>query len=371
MTAVPGTVAVVYTVPVPGADRDATAPASTARPSTARPASVLIFINQSSQRGAMATETEPEGTRSFSPGERSGWRRHWQRLQFRFDPYSEYLLLLPPFLVLFAVLGIPVVFNTYVSFFRWNGSGWPTEFVGASNYTFMLGDATVVTSILNTAAWTVAMVTIPPLVGLGMALLIDDVWGESLFKTLFFLPYAVSFVAIGITWRLMYHPDFGVVNTVFAAIGLESWTQAWLGIPTVNTVAMMVAQGWLFSAFAMVVYLAGLRSVPQHLVEAARIDGLSRVQRFRYVTLPMLRPFTTLVVATILFRVLKIFDIVWVMTGGGPFFSSETLAVTMYRLAFSQFQFGKGAAIANILTVLIVVVTVVYIRYNIQREVEY
>jgi len=121
----------------------------------------------------------------------------------------------------------------------------------------------------------------------------------------------------------------------------------------------------------MVVYLAGLQSIPRDLIEAAKIDGLSRVQRFRYVTFPMLRPFTTLVIATILFRVLKIFDIIWVMTGGGPFSSSETLAVSMYRIAFSQFNFGRGAAVANMLTILIIVATVIYIRYNVKREVDY
>lgn len=319
----------------------------------------------------MATETDIDES-SVLPTDRSdGVRQRWQQFQFRFDPYSEYILLGLPFLVLLAVLGIPVVFNTYVSFFAWDGSGWPTTFVGIENYVFMLNDPTIIRSIWNTAIWTVGMLLVPPAVGLGMALLIDDLFGEKLFKTLFFLPYAVSFVAIGITWRLMYNDDFGVVNELLRLVGLGDLAQAWLGIPTVNTVAMMVAQGWLFSAFAMVVYLAGLRSIPEHLVEATRIDGLSRVQRFRYVTFPMLRPFTTLVIATILFRVLKIFDIIWVMTGGGPFFSSETLAVTMYRLAFSQFQFGKGAAVANILTVLIVFVTVLYIRYNVKREVEY
>lgn len=319
----------------------------------------------------MATETETDESPVLPTDRSDGVRRRWQQLQFRFDPYSEYILLGLPFLVLLAVLGIPVLFNTYVSFFAWDGSGWPTTFVGIENYVFMLNDPTIIRSIWNTAIWTAGMLLVPPAVGLGMALFIDDLFGEKLFKTLFFLPYAVSFVAIGITWRLMYNDDFGVVNELLRLVGLGDLAQAWLGIPTVNTVAMMVAQGWLFSAFAMVVYLAGLRSIPEHLVEAARIDGLSRVQRFRYVTFPMLRPFTTLVIATILFRVLKIFDIIWVMTGGGPFFSSETLAVTMYRLAFSQFQFGKGAAVANILTVLIVFVTVLYIRYNVKREVEY
>lgn len=317
----------------------------------------------------MATEATESHPRS---GEQlNEWQRRWQQFQLRLNQYSEYILLALPMLILLAVLGIPAIFNTYVSFFHWNGSGWPTTFVGLENYIYLVQDNIIRRSILNTFAWTITMVVVPPMVGLGIALLIDDVWGESLFKTLFFLPYAISFVAIGITWRLMYHADFGVVNSVLRAVGLNTWAQAWLGIPTINTIAMMVAQGWLFSAFAMVVYLAGLRSIPTNLIEASKIDGLSSVQRFRHVTLPMLRPFTTLVVATILFNVLKIFDIIWVMTGGGPFFTSETLAVTMYRLAFSQFRFGQGAAIATVLTILIVVVTVVYIRYNIKREVDY
>jgi ABC-type sugar transport system permease subunit len=303
--------------------------------------------------------------------DRNERRYRWQRFQHRFDDYAEYVLLAVPLLVLFLVLGLPVLFNTYISFFEWNGTGWPEEFVGLSNYAFIFEDATMVRSTINTALWTIMMVTVPPAVGLGIALLINDLSFESLYKTAFFLPYAISFVAIGIMWRLMYNGDFGVVNEVLRLVGLGGFTRSWIGIPWVNTFAMMVAQGWLFAAFAMVVYLAGLKSIPEDLTEAAKIDGLSRIQRFRYVTLPMLRPFTTLVVATILFRVLKIFDIIWVMSGGGPFSTSETLAVSMYRIAFSQFNFGRGAAVANVLTVLIVVATVVYIRYNIRREVEY
>jgi multiple sugar transport system permease protein/raffinose/stachyose/melibiose transport system permease protein len=302
---------------------------------------------------------------------RSRLRHHWNRLQRRLDPYADYLLLAAPGILLVVVLGLPVLFNVYISFFSWSGTGWPTEFVGLSNYMTIFTDSSLIRSVTNTLVWTVGMVTVPPAVGLGTALLIDDLYGERFFKTAFFLPKTISFVAIGIMWTLMYNNQFGVVNSILGAVGLGELARAWLGIPTINTFAMMVAQGWLFSATAMLVYLAGLRSIPNELYEAAEIDGLSRAQQFRYVTLPLLRPFTTFVVATILFNVLKIFDIIWVMTRGGPFFTSETLAVSMYRISFSQFQFGLGAAVANVLTVLIVVVTVLYIQYNIKREVEY
>lgn len=297
--------------------------------------------------------------------------RRWQGLQRLLDPYADYVMLSPPLVLLLVLLGLPVIFNLYISFFQWNGTGWPSVFVGLRNYVAIFSNETLLTSIYNTVIWTVGMVTVPPIIGLGTALLIDDLYGEQVFKTAFFLPKAVSFVAIGIMWTLMYNNDFGVVNSLLNLVGLGELARAWLGIPTINTFAMMVAQGWLFAATAMLIYLAGLRSIPEGLYEAADIDGLSRAQRFRYVTLPLLRPFTTFVVATILFNVLKIFDIIWVMTSGGPFFSSETLAVSMYRTAFTQFQFGRGAAIANVLTVLIVIVTVAYIRYNIRREVDY
>ena len=298
------------------------------------------------------------------------WKIAWQRMQIALDPIAGYILLALPLILLLLVLGIPIVFNVYVSFFQWDGTGWPEQFVGFENYLMFLSDPNLVNSVINTVMWTVAMVVVPPIVGLGLALLIDDIVGESLFKTLFFLPYAISFVAVGIMWQLIYNGDFGLLNVLLQTIGLGQYTQPWLGIPQLNTFAMMAAQAWLFSAFAMVIYLAGLRSIPDHLIEATRIDGMSRFQRFRHLTLPTLRPFTTLVIATILFNVLKIFGIIYVMTGGGPFNSSETLAVTMYRLAFSQYRFGAGAAVANVLTLIIVVVTVIYIRYNVSREVD-
>lgn len=295
----------------------------------------------------------------------------WYTAQRKLDPYAEYILLGVPVLWLLAVLGFPVALNVYASFFAWNGTGWPTDFVGLANYAAILDQPALVNSIVNTFIWTVGMVVIPPMLGLGLALLVEGIRGQSLIKTLFFLPYPVSLVAVGIMWKFMYQGRWGVVNTVLSVLGYEELTRAWLGVIGLNTYAMMIANGWIVTAFAMVIYIAGLQSIPPHLIEASKIDGLSRFQRFRYVTLPLLRPFTTLVVATTLFNVLKVFSIIWVMTGGGPHFTSETLAVAMYRVAFVQFQFGQGAALANVLTLIVIVVTVVYIQSNIRKEVEY
>lgn len=299
------------------------------------------------------------------------FRGTWQRFQNRIDKYSKYILVGTPLAVLALVLGLPILFNIYASFFSWSGTGWPTDFVWFQNYINIIQNETIIRSVINTAIWTVGMVVVPPAVGLGLALLVDGVRGERIFKTLFIVPWAISFVAVAEMWRLMYASPGGVVNTVLVMIGFDQFTRAWLGTPWVNTFAMMVAQGWLQSMTAMIIYLAGLNSIPGSLIEAGKIDGFSRIQQFRYVTLPMLKPFTTLIIAVILFNTLKVFGIIWVMTQGGPFFTSETLAVTMYRVAFSQFQFGAGAAIANVLTLLIITVTVFYLRYNIGDEVEH
>lgn len=287
------------------------------------------------------------------------------------DRHSIGVLLFLPFLILLTIFGIPIIANTIMSFFQWNGTGLPSNFVGLSNYVSLLDISVIQRSLTNTAIWTLVVAIIPPTIGLGIALLINGHWREGTFRAAFFIPYTISFVAIGITWRLVYHADFGILNSFLGLIGLESLAQPWLGMPTVNTIAMMIAKSWQFGALAIVIYAAGLQSIPRELIEATKMDGLSRFQRFRYVTLPLLRPFTTLIVATILFNVVKVFTVIWVMTGGGPYFTSETLAVTMYRLSFTEYRFGKGAAIANVLTLLVVVVTVVYIQYNIRKEVEY
>jgi len=296
--------------------------------------------------------------------------RKWNGLQQRLDPYAEYILLGVPLLWLIAILGFPVALTVYAGFFSWDGTGWPTDFVGLANYYAILDQPALVRSIINNIIWTVGMVLVPPIVGLGLALLVEGIRGQKIVKTLFFLPYPVSLVAVGIMWKFIYQPDWGLVNTALVLIGLEEFTRAWLGAVTWNTFAMMIANGWIVTAFAMVIYIAGLQSIPRHLIEAAKIDGLSRFQRFRYVILPLLRPFTTLVIATTLFNVIKVFDIIWVMTGGGPHFTSETLALSMYRVAFVQYNFGLGAAIANVLTLIIIIVTVLYIQSNIRKEVD-
>lgn len=298
------------------------------------------------------------------------YRIYSQRAQRRLEDYAGQILITPPLAILALVLGIPILFNIYASFFSWDGTGFPTDFVGFANYGALFSDPTVLRSIGNTILWTVCMVVVPPVIGLFFALLLDGLPGRTVFKAIVFLPYVISFVAVAMMWRVIYNSN-GLLNLVLEAIGFDQFTKAWLGTEFVNTFSMMVTQAWLLAAFAFIVYFAGLQSIPENLLEAGRVGGLSPLERIRYVKVPLLRPFTTVVVATILINVLKIFDVIWVMTEGGPHYTSETLAVTMYRAAFVQYRFGYGAAVANILTLVVIVVAVAYIYTSMRDEVQY
>ncbi|MBI3961387.1 MAG: sugar ABC transporter permease [Deinococcus sp.] len=280
-------------------------------------------------------------------------------------------MLLPALAFFGYFLVYPILFNIYVSFFDWSGLGPVTNFVGLRNYERLLTDHNLRRALFNTFLWVVGMVTVPVALGMAIALMVDGVRGEVFFKSIFFLPYTISFVAIGVMWKWMYYPDYGVVNSILRHLGLGGLARAWLGIPRVNSFAMMAALAWLLTGFAMVIFLAGLRSIPTEIIEAATLDGLSGWKLFRHILFPLLTPFTTLVGAMVLLNTLKVFDVIYVMTGGGPFFSSETIAVTMYRETFLTFRFGYGAAIANFLFVLVVICTIFAIRQGFKREVKY
>ena len=288
------------------------------------------------------------------------------------EKLSPYFFLIPALAFFSVFLAFPIAFNVYVSFFKWKGLGQPTDFIGVGNYAFFLQDPDALRSIQNTLIWVAGMVSAPVVLGLLIAVLVDArVKGEVLFKSIFFLPYTISAVATGVLWEWMYYPSYGALNTILRGLGLEFLARPWLASPPTNTLAMMAALGWSQVGFSMVIFLAGLRSISPELVEASKVDGLSSWQTFRHVAFPLLTPFTTVVVAMSLLNTLKVFDIIFVMTGGGPYFSSETLAVTMYRVTFQTFGFGYGSAVANVLFLIVVVVTVLFIRAMFRQEIRY
>jgi multiple sugar transport system permease protein len=206
-------------------------------------------------------------------------------------------------------------------------------------------------------------------VGLGLLMalvLTSTVFGRAL-KGVFYLPATISAAAVGVIWFFIFNPDQGILNSSLRLVGLDGLTHTWLTDPPLNTWAMIVAFTWQGLGPTMILFLVGLQSIPREPIEAALVDGATGFRLFWHITLPLLRPITAVVVGISLINSFKVFDIIWAMTQGGPYRSSETLAVTMYRESFVSFHVGYGAAVAVLLTLIVLVLSIFYLRAMFRR----
>lgn len=271
-----------------------------------------------------------------------------------------YWYLLPAVVLVGIFLIAPFLWTCYWSFTSYGGLG-SAQFVGLSNYLRLLQDPVLFTSFANTFAWLVGSLLLPVGIGLLAAVLTFELVGGALYRLPFLLPYALSGAVVGVLWSFMLRGD-GAVNSLLRVLGLEEFTRSWLIAPPWNTLAMIIAHTWQATGVTVVLFLVGLQAIPRDPIEAARIDGATGWTLFRYITWPLLRPMTVVVVGITLVNSLKTFDIIWVMTQGGPYRSSETLAVTMYRETFLLFRYGYGAAVAVVLTVIVLLLSWLYLR---------
>jgi multiple sugar transport system permease protein len=221
------------------------------------------------------------------------------------------------------------------------------RFVGLANITHLAADARFLSSLGTTLYFAGVAVTLEVLLGLGMALLLNQTFvGRGLARTAVLLPWALPTVVAARMWEWIYNPDFGILNYVLRGAGLIGGPVSWLGDPFWAIHAAILADAWKTTPFAALILLAGLASIPADLARAARVDGAGRLAVFLEVTLPLLRPS---LVVTVLFRFLdslRVFDAIYVLTGGGPANTTETLAVYVYKTLFQTLRFGYGSALA-------------------------
>ena len=275
----------------------------------------------------------------------------------------DLLFLLPTLAVLAIFLFYPLVYGIVLSLHDTHGFD-VTRFVGLDNYAHaILGDAVFHQALLNTVLFTGAAVVLQTGLGLLLAVLLVNVRrGRSFFQFAFFAPFVLASVAVGSVWKFLYAPYFGIVPTVGSAVGLDTQTVAPLADPHTALWAIMVAFLWRFAGFNMVVYVAAIQGLPREYYDYAVLEGAGRFEQFRRITWPLLWPQTfTLVLLTTL-GTLRIFDMMWVMTGGGPSHATETVATDIYVTAFRFLQVGYAQAMAMILLFLILVLTVVEYR---------
>jgi ABC-type sugar transport system permease subunit len=273
---------------------------------------------------------------------------------------SRHWYLVPAVVLVGVFLVLPFLWTAFWSFTDYSGLG-AAQFAGLSNYLALLQDPILFTSFANTLLWTVGSLLLPVGVGLLVAVLTFELIGGALYRLPFLLPYALSGAVVGVLWSFVLRGD-GALNVMLRAMGLEELARSWLLSPPWNTLAMILAHTWQATGVSVVLFLVGLQAIPRDPIEAARIDGATGWTLFRYITWPLLRPMTVVVIGISLVNSLKTFDVIWVMTQGGPYRSSETLAVTMYRETFLLFKYGYGAAIAVVLSAIVVLLSWLYLR---------
>jgi ABC-type sugar transport system permease subunit len=278
-----------------------------------------------------------------------------------------YLYLVPMVMLVSVFLLYPAADTVWTSLTDSTGLG-TASFVGLDNYVTLVKDSAFKTSFVNTLYWVVGVLVLQVGLGLLMALVLASTVLGRVLKGVFYLPATISAAATGIIWFFVFAPDQGILNTFLRGIGLGGLAQSWLvADPPLNSWAMIVAFTWQGLGPAMILFLVGLQSIPREPIEAALVDGATGFRLFWHITLPLLRPMTAVVIGISLINSFKVFDLIWVMTQGGPYRSSETLAVTMYRESFVSFNVGYGAAVAVFLTLIVFVVSVFYLRAMFRR----
>jgi ABC-type sugar transport system permease subunit len=269
-----------------------------------------------------------------------------------------------------AFLIVPVLLSLKTSFTNQNILFPGSRFVGLANYRQMLHDTALRASIEFTLELAVSVTVAANVVGLCFALLLNRTsLSYRVLRTLAFLPQVISGIIAGFVWSWMLSPD-GLVNHLLAGIGVASQPVNWLGTPQLAQLSAGIVVSWVLSGFTTVVYLAALQNIPRELYDASSIDGASRLQQFRTITLPMVAPATTISVVISLITVLKLYDIITALTGGGPAFATQSVAMYIISVGFSNDAYGYASAIAMVLLALTAILALSVTTVLRRREVD-
>lgn len=265
------------------------------------------------------------------------------------------VLLLPSLAGMFAFIMLPVLSSLILSFSEWDLIG-EIEWVGLANYVAVLSDPSVQSALKNTLFFIAFY--LPSVVGIALllALLLNRrIRGKVFFRAVYFVPVVTSWVAVSLIWKWLLNPQYGLVNYGLAIIGIKG--PGWLFDPAWAMAGVVLTSVWKDVGFVSVIYLAGLQDIPEHLYEAASLDGAAPQQRFWSITWPLLAPTTFFVTTISLISSFQVFDQVWIMTGGGPAGATSVMVELIYKNAFSYYKMGYASAISWVLFALIFAVT--------------
>lgn len=288
--------------------------------------------------------------------------------------WNEYtptiILFLLPTLFFMAVFVVwPILSSFDLSFYEWNGIDPTREPVGLDNWIRLLNDAIFRRAFGNNLVVVVLSIVVQQPIGMALAILLERGGRRfRLFKTVYFFPLLMSSVAVGILFKYVYDPSFGIVNGFLTGIGLPG--RNWLSDPGIVLFSVIAVICWQYIPFYMILYFAALTGIPEELREAALIDGATEAQYYRRIALPLLQGTVRTAVILSLIGSLKYFDLIWVMTEGGPNNASELMATYMYKKAFPSFEMGYGSAIASALFIIVMVIALSALFFSRRFETE-
>lgn len=269
------------------------------------------------------------------------------------DRLSFWIFLIPSLFLVLSFYIYPAIQTIHYSFAEWSLLEPEKIYVGFKNYIVLFGEARFWNSYKNLALWIVVFPLLSVTVGLSLAMLQKSVtFGSGLFRSCLILPMTISYTAGGIVWIYLYNPDFGTLNELLKLMGVVEQAPRWLSDPNLVNFSLILSGLWLWSGFSFLVFRAGLSSVPAELIEASKVDGAKAWQSFFYVTLPLLKGPIMVVLGMSLLYALRVFDLVFSMTRGGPDISSEVPALLLWRQTFEFHEAGKAMANAVILSLV-------------------
>ena len=312
----------------------------------------------------MSTVTTSPPSRSTSEGSGATRRREPKdprqkkglaKLLWRMRRSWTAYLFLSPGLLLFSIFTVfALAFSFYLTFHEWNIIEPDKPFVGLQNYRDMVADERFRRSVINTVYFTSATVPLTMLIGLAVALLLNrPIRARGLFRTMYFLPVVTPFVVVSIIWKWLYNADFGLFNYYLLKAHLIDQPLGWLSDQELAMPAVILMSVWSGVGFSMVVYLAGLQSVPAELYEAAEVDGANSFAKLRYITIPMLRPTTLFLLVMGVIGSFQIFTQIFIMTNGGPVDRTTTMVFYIYQSAFKFYEMGYASTLAYALTLML------------------
>ena len=280
------------------------------------------------------------------------------------------LFLLPITLIMLVLFIVPVFQTFWLSFRDWNGISAESKFIGLDNFRSLLKSDSLRQTILNTLELFALGTVLINGIALAAAVSLDrkGLVHTSAYKVLYFLPTVLSPVVVALIWRAMYFTDWGVIDTILRYIGLSSLSRVWLGEPGVVMICLIIAYAWYQIGTALVIYLAGLQSIPVELYESAMIDGAGRLQQFGTITIPLLAPAITINVLFAVVNALKTFDFPFALTEGGPEYFSRVVTLQIYFYAFRGIKYGLGTALSVVYTLFILLLSVSLVRMLGRRE---